>query len=140
MIYPKPKKRKRTPGQSLAYLDTLWRQVVRKQWGNRCALAGTEGHVCEGPLEAHHFIPRVCMVLRHDPANGVLLCKAGHATARHGARQHPVCLVLGPKRVAYLAEYERILFADWRVQHGITRQAFRRLMVGKLRKMLEEEV
>jgi hypothetical protein len=42
--------------------------------------------------------------------------------------------------VAYLAEYERILFADWRVQHGITRQAFRRLMVGKLRKMLEEEV
>jgi hypothetical protein len=77
------------------------------------------------------------MLLRHDPENGVLLCKVGHEFAKFGQGLVAICLVLGAKRVAYLYEYERILFGDWLVQHGITRQAFRRIMVGKLRKMLE---
>lgn len=52
----------------------LWGAVVRELWEYKCAFPGCK----EGPLEAHHLISRRYKLWRHDPRNGVLLCRRHH--------------------------------------------------------------
>jgi len=52
--------------------DRLWSTVVRLRAKGRCEVCGQPGH------DSHHFHSRTRKHLRHDPANGVLLCRLHH--------------------------------------------------------------
>jgi hypothetical protein len=133
---PKPKRKHRSPAKSLSYLDDLWREVVRMQWGGKCAVHVLGG--CEGRLEAHHFVPRARMLLKHDPQNGVMLCHRAHELARFGAIRKSIEVTLGAERVAYLYDRERVLFKDYLAQKGITRLEFRKRTAAHLKALLEQ--
>jgi hypothetical protein len=133
VTHPKPAKRKLAPAQSLSYLDKLWSKVVRVRWHDMCAMSNPS---CAGSLEAHHYIPRARMLLRHDPENGVLLCQFHHATAKYKSVQDEIEERMGVS-VDYLKAQERVLFQDWLREHGLSRTDYRRLMTGKLKMKLE---
>jgi hypothetical protein len=133
VTHPKPAKRKLAPAQSLSYLDKLWSKVVRVRWHDMCAMSNPS---CAGSLEAHHYIPRARMLLRHDPENGVLLCQFHHATAKYKSVQDEIEARMGVS-VEYLKAQERVLFQDYLREHGFSRTEYRRLMAGKLKMMLE---
>ena len=140
---PKKKHKKRPPAQALKTLDDLWREVVRMQWGGKCALAGVWlyycNHVCEGPLEAHHFIHRRVMLLKHDPANGVLLCKRAHEQSGYGdIKKHIEDHMIGPSVMKYLYDRERTLLQDYLAKEGITRLEFRKRTAAHLKALLEQ--
>ena len=64
--------------------DGLWGLLVHALGKHRCAV----GIGCEGPLEAHHLVTKGVTHHRHDPANGILLCRAHHqgsVLSPHGA-------------------------------------------------------
>lgn len=62
--------------------SSLWCRKADAAWGRlihatqtRCAVSNEE---CAGRLEAHHIVSRRIRALRHDPANGILLCSWHH--------------------------------------------------------------
>lgn len=58
--------------------DELWSKLVKKRAGNQCERCGTLKE-----LQSHHIIPRIHFILRHDPVNGVCLCKRHHLYWAH---------------------------------------------------------
>jgi hypothetical protein len=137
---PKKKRNLRRRGLALDWLRMLWSKVVRMQWGDKCALAGVsiygEPHVCQGPIEAHHFIHKaLSMLLRFDPRNGIALCKLAHDQSGYGAVRAAIERLMDTE---YLYARERILFADHLVQQGTTRGVWRIQTGAYLRRLLEE--
>ena len=53
--------------------DILWAKKVKDRAGWKCEYCGKDG-----PVAAHHIIPRTCHPLRHDMENGVSLCHPRH--------------------------------------------------------------
>jgi hypothetical protein len=119
----------KAPGDST--LQGLWRQVVRLEWGNRCALAGTyfrdqpgQGHYCEGELECHHEKRRRIPHLRHCPANGVLICQHHHALAKYRVWQERIRTAIGPEKMEYLDAMEQKLFPVFLAEQGLSRTEY----------------
>ena len=65
-------------GETLKECDQLWSKLIRKRAGGRCEKCGSTKIV-----QAHHIIPRTNYNLRHDPENGVALCKRDHLFWSH---------------------------------------------------------
>ena len=83
--------------------DALWRQVIRKEFENKCAVWGWQWRCAGYPnrLEAHHIIRRAAVSTRWHPLNGILLSPQMHEWAH---AHHPEFIEwLG---VAYPARYE----------------------------------
>ena len=59
---------------------TTWGESVHA--AGRCAVDNED---CQGPLEAHHLIPRSHKLFRDDSQNGLSLCWQHH----HGSRLSP---------------------------------------------------
>ena len=84
-----------------AECDRLWQRVIRKLWRGRCAICGQPGS------EGHHLIKRRHMQFRHDPDNGVYLCRHHHDQAE--TRQRAFLKELertNPEIVGWLARAE----------------------------------
>ena len=62
----------------LKICDDLWSGLVKKRAMNKCERCGKTWY-----LQSHHIIPRTCYSLRHDPENGVALCRACHLYWAH---------------------------------------------------------
>lgn len=61
-----------------AKLDRLWSEAVKKRAGGMCERCGAKG------VNAHHIIGRArSLRLRHDLANGILLCFNHHYLGAH---------------------------------------------------------
>lgn len=58
--------------------DDLWAKLVKKRAGYQCEKCGSVKD-----LQSHHIVPRTHMSLRHDPENGVCLCKRHHLFWAH---------------------------------------------------------
>lgn len=106
---------KKAPGDST--LQALWRKVVRKEWGNRCAIP--EPWSCYGPLECHHIIRRARPHLRHVPTNGILLCHYHHNEAAAWAVQ--IARAVGEEKMEWLRMTQRKLFPEFLAERGQTR-------------------
>lgn len=65
-----------------------YKRMADLAWGNlihatgRCAVCGRQ----RADLEAHHIIPRNNLLTRHEPSNGILLCREHHAQAHADKR------------------------------------------------------
>ena len=68
--------------------DILWAKKVKDRAGWKCEYCGKDG-----PVAAHHIIPRTCHPLRHDMENGVSLCH--------------------PRHHLYWAQKDALGFAEW---------------------------
>jgi len=64
--------------------DKLWSSLIRLRNNSNCEVCGKPGN------NPHHVIGRRNLTLRHDPANGVLLCPLHHTFGRESAHQDPV--------------------------------------------------
>lgn len=72
---------------------------------HQCIMLGWCGHVCRGPLEAHHiYCKQTHPRLRHVVANGVTLCQEGH----YGYAHHDVA----DAREAFLSRLTPKEFAE----------------------------
>jgi 5-methylcytosine-specific restriction endonuclease McrA len=58
--------------------DSLWSDLVKKNANYKCEKCGVTYY-----LASHHIIPRTCYSLRHDPENGVCLCRRDHLYWAH---------------------------------------------------------
>lgn len=75
----KPKK------PSIAQLDKLWAEIVKKQAGSRCEVCGkTTG------LNSHHLFSRHNMGMRWNVSNGVSLCVSHHVFGNFSAHLSPL--------------------------------------------------
>jgi predicted restriction endonuclease len=122
----RPKAKKRAPEDS--GLQKLWRQVVRAEWHNRCAMEGTLVHdavpSCGGPLECHHIKRRKILHLKHVPSNGVLLCKVHHDLIAYRSWRMVLERILGEDRMEKLDDAERILLPEYLRSIGKTRTEY----------------
>jgi hypothetical protein len=119
----------KAPGDST--LQGLWRQVVRAEWGNRCALAGEMflepggmNSVCQGELQCHHIIPRARPHLKHVPANGVLLCASHHNAMKYRVWRDRLDEKIGSYKLEWLEAIEMTLFKDFLSDEGMTRAEY----------------
>ena len=53
--------------------DNEWKEIVKKEFNNKCAYCGSDKIV-----HCHHLIPREIKEFRHEPLNGILLCPLHH--------------------------------------------------------------
>lgn len=58
-------------------LDALWRCVIGRVWGHKCAHCTSRFN-----LDAHHLISRGKRHYRWEVANGILLCRICHESVR----------------------------------------------------------
>ena len=116
-------------------LQTLWRQVVRQEWGGECALLGHD--VCAGNLECHHVKKRRIPHLRHCPTNGILICQAHHAKAETGYWRRLIEATIGPDKMEWLDMMEQKLFPEFLAELKITRKEYFWNQRDYLRKLLE---
>ena len=70
---PKAKSKK----LSMKTLDALWSKIVRRKFGNQCAVCGAT------PVQAHHIFTRTYKSTRWDIDNGVALCYKHHFYLAH---------------------------------------------------------
>jgi hypothetical protein len=76
---PKPRRKKKAPqaGESiLARSDKLWSLIVRSK--GYCEVRQWFPHVCKGPLQAMHGIPRTYKATRWNLLNGFSGCAGCH--------------------------------------------------------------
>ena len=71
---PKTTKRKRL----IAECDTLWSLLIRTRDKHKCRVCGSPGG------HPHHIMGRRYLSLRHDPRNGITLCRDCHRDKAHG--------------------------------------------------------
>lgn len=64
------------------HCDTLWRDLIILRDGGACVKCGTI-HI----LQAHHLISRTYWSLRHEPDNGLCMCRNCHI---FWIRQYPL--------------------------------------------------
>lgn len=116
----RPKAKKRRPmGTSDTTLQTLWRAVVRAQWGGKCAFSDGE---CRGDLECHHIIKRARPHLKHVPANGILLCQAHHSMVEQfPSWRQKVSEAVGEDTMEWLEDRARKHLPDFLIEQGQTR-------------------
>lgn len=74
-------RRKRSPKQQRTdHLDSLWRRLIHSR--GPCVFIGEnvggKPHVCKGPIQAMHGIPRGRYRTRWHPDNGWPGCASGH--------------------------------------------------------------
>jgi hypothetical protein len=95
----KPKKAKRVKLEALPKIRRrllrLWKEAVRAQFGNCCAVTGVKDkEMVNGKptiLNCHHLESyRMCAFLRYDPMNGILLSPSAHKYGRNSAHQGPI--------------------------------------------------
>ena len=103
-------------------LQKLWRFVVRKEWGEECALHGHD--VCAGDLECHHIKKRRIPHLRHCPTNGILICQAHHAKAELAHWRRLIEATVGPDKMEWLDMMEAKLFPEFLAEIGATRKEY----------------
>lgn len=72
---------------SSAYLDELWRKVIRLMFSYRCAKCKSDGRGNKDGHDAHHVVMRADRRHRWHPLNGVLLCFKCHAWAHKHPRK-----------------------------------------------------
>ena len=61
-------------------LEELWKQAVKKKWGNWCSICSSSAN-----LHVHHFVHRSkSNNLRYDVENGVVLCARDHLSLHNG--------------------------------------------------------
>jgi hypothetical protein len=73
----KPHKPKTDRQKATAYLDSLWRDVVRLRDLGLCQYCGKEGN------QAHHIVTRGAKNTRWDTENGITLCQGHHYSIAH---------------------------------------------------------
>jgi len=115
-----------------SYLNSLWREAVLLKYYNSCALCGSVG-----PLQAHHIIYRRKAYLKHDPKNGVALCKACHLIAHTKAGEERIKKIIGDDWF-YLVEFEQVILKDWLVSKGMSRAEFSAMRVKELKEIIME--
>ena len=86
----KPKKaqpavqRKKTLQRLEKELDELWKKIVYKNWGNKCAWPGCKVTQPPKQLFCHHYFHKAQgNRARWEPLNGVLLCYGHHMGQVH---------------------------------------------------------
>ena len=62
----------------IAECDTLWSLLIRTRDKHKCRVCGSPGG------HSHHLYGRRYLSLRHDPRNGVTLCRDCHRDKAHG--------------------------------------------------------
>lgn len=67
--------------------DKLWREVVKKTYGEKCTLSNIH---CKGHINIHHIISRRRKSTRWYIPNGVSLCSGHHTFFEFSAHQHPL--------------------------------------------------
>jgi hypothetical protein len=103
---PKPRRSQRRP-DPLA--TERFKQVVSR---GPCIALGLPGHVCEGPLQAMHIVPRQTLRrrgledLEWDPDNGVNGCYRAH-------RRHDLAVEKIPRSLLPPSAI------DWAARHGL---------------------
>jgi hypothetical protein len=115
----KPKKAKRVKLEALPKIRRrllrLWKEAVRAQFSNRCAVTGVKDKemvngkptiLCSHHLESYQMTP----ALRYDPMNGILLSSAAHKYHRNSAHKGNIWFTewlrtKHPDRYAYVLEH-----------------------------------
>lgn len=62
----------------IAYLDGLWRDIIRERDNFKCQICGSKIRI-----QAHHIFTRSAKNTRFDIDNGVLLCGGHHKFLAH---------------------------------------------------------
>ena len=79
----------------------LWKQVVHKQWGDKCQACGVNnGSLVNGKpvrLNCHHIEDKGNWALRFDPKNGILLCPLHHKFGIDSVHKSPVWFFMHPR-------------------------------------------
>jgi hypothetical protein len=134
---------KRPRGVSDTVLQTLWRAVVRKEWGGLCAFLPAEypgadsQEVCAGPLECHHIIKRRRPHLKYVPSNGILLCKRHHdMVGEFPSKWHRVSELVGADKIEWLEAQARKRFPDFLIEQGQTRSEWLQTTKAYLKALL----
>lgn len=121
----------RVAGCSDTVMQTLWRAVVRKEWGEKCALEGKQlliwkkngAEPCFGELQAHHIIKRRRPHLKHVPANGMLLCAHHHNLVENYTPWRTLAeQIVGTDKMEWLTAESRKLLPDFLAERGQTRK------------------
>lgn len=68
----------------ITYLDNLWRDLVKKNAGNKCEMCGKTQY-----LNCHHIFSRSRKSVRWDENNGVCLCAGHHTLCNDSAHKAP---------------------------------------------------
>lgn len=70
--------------------DRWWSNEVKDDWGNKCAICGSEER-----LNAHHLIPRQILKHKYDVENGIALCPKHHRFSfKLSAHQNPISFLV----------------------------------------------
>jgi hypothetical protein len=108
----KPRRRSKAgkaPSPSMIAARAEFKTVVCSE---QCIGTGIRGHVCDGPLQAMHVVPKQTLRrrglshLRYDPANGVPGCYRIHR--RHDNKTELIPRALLPERCI-----------EWAAEHGV---------------------
>lgn len=104
--------------KGVKYSDGLWRAAVRQVQGDICQACGRR----TVPGEVHHLFSRRHDMLRWDPRNGYVLCKACHGQA-HDDGWTKAYREASPY-YDYLQKRRAMNFKDFLVQRGMTAREF----------------
>ena len=106
-----------------AKLDRLYPKLSRNR---RCA-------VCGKPAEhVHHIIGRANILLRWDVKNLIPLCQECHQRIH----AHKEELILAPARRLYLNRMKNVVFQNYLLEFGLTREDFYKQKAKELKEAI----
>jgi 5-methylcytosine-specific restriction endonuclease McrA len=125
------------------YLMSLWRKAVFIHNGRSCFFCGNRDF---SQIECDHIVPRRNTILRWDYRNGIPACCIDQGIYG-GKTCHQYAETLkGMKEIEerhphwdYLKRCELIDFKQYLLEEGLTSQEFRKIMLAKLKIILNGE-